>query len=87
MPHGYAGRVLHVNLTAGTTEVELPSASFYRTYVGGSALGLYYVLKFAPRGVEPLGPDNVLVLSVSVLTGAPVHGLARAVATALSLWS
>jgi len=84
MGYGYNGKILHVNLTTGSIDVEEPTDVFYRTYVGGSALGLYYVLKNVPKGADPLGPDNVLVLSVSVLTGVPVHGLSRSVATARS---
>jgi aldehyde:ferredoxin oxidoreductase len=84
MPHGYNGQILHVDLSKGSIAVEQPAESFYRAYLGGSALGLYYVLKNVPRGVDPLGPDNVLVLSTSVLTGVPVHGLSRSAATARS---
>ena len=84
MPFGYTGKILHVNLTTGVIEIEEPGDAFYRTYLGGSALGLFYVLKHVPRGADPLGPDNVLVLSVGVPTGVPVHGLSRSVATARS---
>jgi aldehyde:ferredoxin oxidoreductase len=84
MPNGYNGKILHVNLTTGAIDVEQPSETFYRTYIGGSALGLYYVLKNTAPGVDPLGPQNVLALSTSVLTGVAVHGLSRSVATARS---
>ena len=39
MPYGYHGRVLHVNLTAGSITVEEPDERFYRRYMGGSAMG------------------------------------------------
>jgi len=39
MPHGYTGRILHVDLTQRTLEIEQPPESFYRTYLGGSAVG------------------------------------------------
>jgi aldehyde:ferredoxin oxidoreductase len=84
MPHGYNGRILQVDLTTGVLRIEQPPEVFYRTYLGGSALGLYYVLKDVPKGADPLGPDNVLVLSVAVPTGVPVYGLSRSVATARS---
>jgi aldehyde:ferredoxin oxidoreductase len=84
MPDGYHGRILHVDLTKGVTEVEEPDDAFYRTYVGGSALGLYYLLQGVPRGVDPLSPENVLVLALSVLTGAPISGQSRMTAVAKS---
>lgn len=84
MPNGYHGRILHVDLAQGQLEIEEPEEAFYRTYVGGSALGLYYLLRHAPRGVDPLGPENVLVLALSVLTGAPISGQSRMTAVAKS---
>jgi len=84
MPHGYTGRVLHVDLTRRTLEVEQPPESFYRTYMGGSALGMHYLLHQTPPGVDPLGPDNVLVLALGVVTGAPISGQSRMTAVAKS---
>ena len=45
MPNGYTGKILHVDLTSGSLETEKPDESFYRTYMGGSAMGMHYVLK------------------------------------------
>src|SRR5690606_17895457 len=74
---GYHGRILRVDLTTGTIEIERPDDAFYREYMGGSALGLYYLLKEMPAGVDPLGPENVMVVSLSVLTGAAISGQSR----------
>jgi len=84
MPHGYHGKILHVNLTNQSIEVEEPGEAFYRKYMGGSALGMYYVLHNTPVNTDPLGPDNTLVLAVSVLTGAPISGQSRLTAVAKS---
>jgi aldehyde:ferredoxin oxidoreductase len=84
MPYGYHGKILHVDLTSGALEVEQPDEAFYRLYMGGSALGLYYLLHETPAGVDPLGPDNTLILALSVLTGAPISGQSRMTAVAKS---
>ena len=84
MPYGYHGRILHVDLTQRTVSVEEPPESFYRTYFGGSALGLHYVLREVPPHADALDKDNVLVLAGSVLTGAPISGQSRLTATAKS---
>jgi aldehyde:ferredoxin oxidoreductase len=84
MPYGYNGKILHVDLTAGKTEVEEPDEAFYRTYMGGSAMGTYYLLKNTPAGADPLGPENTLCLMTGVVTGAPFSGQARVTATAKS---
>jgi aldehyde:ferredoxin oxidoreductase len=84
MPYGYNGKILHVDLTASRLKVEEPGEAFYRKYLGGSALGMYYALKLIPPGADPLGPENVLVLSLGVTTGAPISGQSRVTATAKS---
>ncbi len=84
MPYGYHGKILHVELTAGALRVEEPEEAFYRRYVGGSALGLYYLLRGTPAGADPLGPENTLVLALSPLTGAPLSGQSRMTAVAKS---
>ena len=84
MPYGYHGRILHVDLSSCRLEVEEPADRFYRTYMGGSAMGAYYLLKNTPQGADPLGPENTLSLMVSAVTGAPVSGLSRVAATAKS---
>ena len=77
MPYGYTGKILHVDLTRGSLEVEQPSDSFYRKYMGGGALASYYMLKEIAPGCDPLGPENVLVFAASVVTGAPLSGFSR----------
>ncbi len=84
MPFGYNGKILHVDLTHGKLEVETPPETFYRTYLGGSAMGVYYVLKEVPKGADPLGPENVLTLMASVTTGAAISGQSRINANAKS---
>ncbi len=74
---GYAGKILHVDLTTGTLEIEEPPEELYRTYLGGSALGLYYLLKNTPAGADPFGPENTLAFMLSGITGAPVAGQSR----------
>jgi aldehyde:ferredoxin oxidoreductase len=84
MPYGYHGKILHVDLTAGEIKVEEPSELFYRKYVGGSSMGVYYLLKHTPPGIDPLEPQNTLSLMVSAITGAPISGQSRVAATAKS---
>ncbi|MBI5301810.1 MAG: aldehyde ferredoxin oxidoreductase family protein [Chloroflexi bacterium] len=84
MSYGFAGRILHVDLTRGALTIETPPASFYRQYLGGSAMGLYYILKHAPNAVDAFAPENVLTLMVGPFTGAPIAGQSRMTANAWS---
>jgi aldehyde:ferredoxin oxidoreductase len=77
MPYGYNGKILHVNLSSSTWEIEEPSETWYRTYVGGSSLASYYLLKDIKPGIDPLSEENVLVFACSVVTGAPLSGFSR----------
>ncbi len=84
MPFGYNGRVLHVNLSNSEIRIEEPKDSFYRLFMGGSALALYYILKNMASGVDALSADNLLVIALSPLTGASISGLSRVTVMAKS---
>jgi len=84
MPYGYTGQILHVDLTTRKIDREKPKETFYRKYVGGSAMGAAYLLKNTPPGADPLGPENTLCLMIGPATGAPVSGQSRVAATARS---
>ncbi|HEX9016223.1 MAG TPA: aldehyde ferredoxin oxidoreductase N-terminal domain-containing protein, partial [Chloroflexota bacterium] len=77
MPYGYTGNILRVDLTTSTISVEHPNEAFYRRYVGGGAMAAYYILRETPVGCDPLGPDNTLVFSPTVMVGAPASGMVR----------
>jgi aldehyde:ferredoxin oxidoreductase len=84
MPHGYTGKILRVDLTTSQLSVEEPDEAFFRKYMGGSALAMHYLLSEMPAGVDPLGPENMLVLALSVLTGTAISGQSRMTAAAKS---
>jgi len=84
MAYGFIGKILHVNLSTGDISTETPPESFYRTYMGGSAMGLYYILKEMPANTDPLSPENILTLMCSVTTGAAISGQSRINANAKS---
>lgn len=84
MRYGYNGKILHVDLTTGELTVEEPEESFYRKYLGGSAMGLHYILRDMPQGADPLGPENILTLMTGVTTGAAISGQSRINANAKS---
>lgn len=84
MGYGYTGNILRVDLTTEELTVESQDETFYRTYGGGSALNMYYLLKEMKAGIDPLGPDNLLCLSTGVTTGVAAPGLSRLVVSAKS---
>ncbi len=84
MLYGYHGKILHVDLTRNHITVEQPDEAFYRKYIGGSAMGAYYVLKNTPPGADPLGPENTLAVMLGPATGVGIAGQSRVTVTAKS---
>jgi aldehyde:ferredoxin oxidoreductase len=78
------GKLLHVDLTTRQTRTEEISEPVMRKYMGGGALASYILLRDMPAGVDPLGPDNVLVFMTSVINGMSMSGSNRYTAAAKS---
>ncbi|CUS03965.2 Aldehyde ferredoxin oxidoreductase [Candidatus Promineifilum breve] len=84
MLHGFAGQVLHVDLTERQLTIEQPDEAFYRLYPGGSLMGLYYLWRMTPPGIDAFDPRNTLTFALSAPTGLPVSGQSRCTATCKS---
>ena len=82
--YGTTGKILRVDLTHRTTEIETLTEDFYRLYPGGKALAGYILLNEMPADVEPFSPDNILVIANGLLTGAPVSTATRYIVSARS---
>ncbi len=76
--------VFHVDLARGTVTTDTLPEAVYRRYPGGSALAAYLLWRHIAPGADPLGPDNVLVMAVSPLTGLAISGQSRMTACARS---
>jgi aldehyde:ferredoxin oxidoreductase len=66
---GYAGRVLHVDLTSGKTHVEPLNEDYAKKYIGGIGLGMRLWLENSKPGVDPFSPDNPLILATGPIAG------------------
>jgi aldehyde:ferredoxin oxidoreductase len=67
--HGYAGKILHVDLKTGKTHTEKLNSEYAKKYIGGIGLGMRLWLDNTPSGVDPLSPQNTLVLSLGPISG------------------
>lgn len=65
---GYANRVAHVDLTAGSVEYQSIPEDWARKYIGARGLGVRYLLENGPQ-VDALSPDNLLCFLNGPLTG------------------
>jgi aldehyde:ferredoxin oxidoreductase len=72
--NGYGGRILRVNLTNGTFTKEPTPADVARDFIGGRGFGIYFLLKEVPKGADPLGPENKLIISSGPISGMMIPG-------------
>ena len=77
LPFGFNGKILRVDLSSGKIDVDRPPETWYRTYLGGMGAIAYYLLKEMKGKVDPLGPDNLLIMAPGVVSGAPFSGSGR----------
>ena len=69
---GMTGKIARVDLTSGAVTVIETEEAIYKKYLGGSALGVYYLFKegIVDPKVDPLGPDNMFQIMIGPVTGA-----------------
>ncbi len=77
MPDGYMGKLLFVDLTAGTIRQEPLGEELRRDFLGGYGLGARILYERMPPAADPLGPDNMLGFATGPLTGTPALGSGR----------
>jgi len=73
---GYAGKILHVDLTNRKSSEEDIEEGWARQNIGGNGFGIRLLYDQAPPGVDPLSPENPLIFAVGPLSGttAPTSG-------------
>ncbi|MEM2703570.1 MAG: aldehyde ferredoxin oxidoreductase family protein [Candidatus Bathyarchaeia archaeon] len=77
---GYMGRILRVNLDHQKAVVEPLRRDLVENFIGGRGLGVKILFDEMPKQVDPLGPNNKLVLSVGPLTATKAQAASRWIA-------
>jgi len=70
--YGYQGKILRVDLSAGTYRVEDLDEALATKFVGGRGLATKIYADEVSPDVDPLSADNKLLVATGPLTGAPV---------------
>jgi aldehyde:ferredoxin oxidoreductase len=71
---GYMGKILRINLTKEKIADEPLEEGIARKFIGGRGLGAYILFNELKPGIDPLGPENKLVVATGVVTGIPFPG-------------
>ena len=65
----WAGKILRVNLSAGTVKSEPLNMQWARAYLGSRGLGSKYLVEEVAPTVDPLSADNKIIWATGPLTG------------------
>ena len=65
----WAGKILRVNLSAGTVKSEPLNMDWARAYLGSRGLATKYIVEEVDPKVDPLSPANKLIWATGPLTG------------------
>ena len=71
---GYFGKFLDINLTTGEVRTRTFDEAHGRKYLGGTGLASYYMYTEIPKGADPLGPENLLIMAPGPLCGTQFPG-------------
>ena len=72
MTGGYMGRILYVNLTTSEIVEDTLDEENCRQFLGGYGMGAHILFNRQSRGVDPLGPGNILGFLTGPVTGTTV---------------
>ena len=75
--NGYGGNILRVNLTTGKITKEPTPPEVVRDYIGGRGFGAYFLFHEVPKGADPLGPENKLIISSGPFSGLMIPGAGK----------
>ena len=79
--HGWAGKILRVNLDDGSITTE--NTSKYIKYTGGIGFGYKIIFDEAPTA-DPFSPENRLIFAAGPLTGSLAPSTGRSEVIAIS---
>ncbi len=66
-----------IDLSLRKTSVKPIPDEWRRGYLGGRGLNIFLLYSLLDAGIDPLGPENLLIVGAGLLTGAPCLGAAR----------
>lgn len=81
---GFQGKILHVDLSSGKTWIEPLEDDRILKYLGSRGLQAEMLWRYIKPGIDPLGPENVLIFGAGTLTGTKTPSTGRTTITTKS---
>ena len=67
--HGYSGRILKIDLTSRQVESEKIDSELARKFIGSAGINARLAYDLIKPGIDPLSPDNVILIGRGPLCG------------------
>ncbi|HUY01576.1 MAG TPA: aldehyde ferredoxin oxidoreductase N-terminal domain-containing protein [Candidatus Deferrimicrobium sp.] len=77
--HGYTGNILEVDLTRNKISVQKESLKDLQKFIGGMGMNCRLAIDYIKPGLDPLSPENVIILGAGPLVGTITPGSSRIV--------
>ncbi len=74
---GYAGDILHIDLTSKKIEKEPLDAEIARIYIGGAGINNKLAYDLIPPDIAPLSPRNAIIVGTGPFNGTMIPGSSR----------
>jgi aldehyde:ferredoxin oxidoreductase len=74
---GLYNKILRIDVSSKTFEPESIPEEISRRYLGGKGTATHILLEENPPGVDPLSPENLLILATGPLSGSGIWGSCR----------
>ena len=78
---GYAGAILHVDLTSGEIRKEPLDLDLAKRFIGGFGMDGKLAYDLIRPGTDPLSPENAVIISAGPLVGTMIPGAVRLIGT------
>ncbi|MDQ7783112.1 MAG: aldehyde ferredoxin oxidoreductase family protein [Desulfomonilaceae bacterium] len=75
--HGFFNMIVKVNASERSSDTHTISDELLEKTLGGKGLATHLLLEGNPPGVDPLAPENHLVLAIGPTAGTPIWGSCR----------
>lgn len=70
-------KIAYIDLTTGKIDIKPIPVDVRRKFLGGRGLDAYLLYNHSPKGCDPLGPENPLIVSGGLLTATLASATAR----------
>ena len=72
MSNGYHDRIIRINLSTKEIDIESLPPRIAESFIGGKGLGAYILTREVKQGIDPLGPENKIIITTGPLQGSVV---------------